>query len=99
MTANHKIDGISELINLLQQDNTQLWTSGNTVLPIYNNFGRNEWTPAQTFTFQFKASDFVTGTAGQPLRLRVASDGFRGIYIDNINLSLVPPVASVIRIR
>jgi hypothetical protein len=84
---------------LLQQDNTQLWASGNTAIPHYAGFGRNPWTAAQTFTFEIKAGDFVTGTPGQDLRLKISSAGTPGIDVDNVSLEIAPPLGTIVRIR
>ena len=84
--------------SLLQQDGTVLWESpqdGTTALPLYNNFGGNPWTAAQTFSFTIDASTFTAGTAGQPLMLRIASSGQRGVYFDNVSLTLPDPVTAI----
>ena len=57
------------------------------MLPHYDNFGRNPWTAAQTFSWTIWAKDFTTGIPGELLRLRIASSGFRGIYVDNVLLT------------
>ncbi|MFK7851876.1 MAG: PEP-CTERM sorting domain-containing protein [Akkermansiaceae bacterium] len=82
--------------SLLQQDGTVLWESpedATTKLPSYNSFGGNPWTAAQTFEFTIDASTFTAGTEGDPLMLRIGSSGFRGVYFDNVTLSLPDPVA------
>ncbi len=58
---------------------------------MYNNFGGNPWTAAQTFTFTIDASTFTAGTEGEPLMLRIGSSGFRGTYFDNVSLTLPDP--------
>ena len=78
--------------SILQQNGTVLW-SANVMMPKYNNFGRQPWTAAQTFTFVVRTDDFTTGTEGQPIRLLIASAGTRGIYVDNVSLTVgAPPV-------
>jgi len=77
--------------SLLQQDGTVLWESpqdSTTALPLYDNFGGNPWTAAQTFTFTIDASTFTTGTEGEPIMLRIGSSGPRGVYFDNVSLTL-----------
>ena len=76
--------------SLLQQDNTVLW-SANTMMPKYNNFGRNPWTADQTFTYTIDPNAFTTGTEGSPLRLKIDHTGQRGIYVDNVLLESGPP--------
>ncbi len=56
-------------------------------MPKYDGFGRNAWTEAQTFTFEIDASTFTTGTEGQPLSVKIAHSGQRGIYFDNVMLT------------
>ena len=76
--------------SILQQDNTLLWTSSEMMPKSDPAFEHNPWTAAQTFTYIIKAKDFSTGTPGQPLRLKIAHSGQRGIYLDNITLSRLP---------
>ncbi len=71
--------------DLRQQDGTVLWSTSE-MLAKYDNFGRNPWTSVQSFSWVINSDDFSSGTAGQPLRLRIATTGFRGVYIDNISL-------------
>ena len=61
------------------------------MLPKYDDFGRNPWTPEQTFTFVIPASDFTTGTEGELLSVKIASSGYRGIYFDNVMLTFAGP--------
>jgi len=72
--------------SLLQTDGTELW-SETVELPIYDDFGRNPWTDAQTFEFEIDASTFTAGTEGQPLSVKMVSSGFRGMYFDNVMLT------------
>ena len=71
---------------------TTLWTQSFS-LAEYNtaNDGAAEgWSAAQTFAASFDASAWAGGTPGSALTLEVGSADGRGLYIDNINLTLVP---------
>ena len=56
---------------LRQQDNTVLWSASSLMPPTTDNFGRNPWTEAQTFTYTISAGDFTTGTEGELLRFKI----------------------------
>jgi len=78
--------------SLRQQDNTVLW-SRSTLMPKYDNFGRNPWTADQTFTYYIDPNAFTTGSEGELLRLKIAHTDSRGIFVDNVNLTAgAPPV-------
>ncbi|MFT6794742.1 MAG: hypothetical protein ACJAR1_002757 [Rubritalea sp.] len=71
---------------------TQLWTQS-FALPEYDalhNSSSEDWSAAQTFSASFTGANFSGGTAGSSLTLEVGSADGRGLYVDNINLSLVP---------
>ena len=76
--------------SLLQQDGTVLW-SDSVMMPKYDNFGRNPWTAAQTFSFLILTDNFTTGTPGQPIRLKIEHTAARGIYVDNVELTVDDP--------
>jgi len=82
--------------SLLQQDGTVLWTE-TTLMPVANSFGGNPWTTDCTFTYTIKASDFSSGTSGEPLRLKIGSSGQRGIYVDNVKLTKNPSKGTIIK--
>jgi len=73
------------LVAILLGD-TELW-SDTVELPKYDNFGRNPWTEAQTFTFVIPGSDLPAAAIGQPLSVKIESSGSRGIYFDNVMLT------------
>lgn len=56
----------------------------------------DDWSAAQTFNFNFSGADFTGGTAGSLLTFEIGSidppgaGAGRGLYVDNINLTLVP---------
>lgn len=72
--------------SLRQQDGTVLW-SDSLLMPTYDNFGRNPWTPAQAFQFVIYASNFTAGTEGELLSLKIDHSAQRGIYVDNVSLT------------
>ena len=78
---------------LLQQDGTVLWATEegpSTSVPLYDNFGvLDDYSPELTFFFKIDASDF-DATEGAPLRLRIRSSGQRGLYVNNVTLTLGP---------
>jgi hypothetical protein len=83
--------------SLRQQDGTVLWAPGEnlsgpekTALPKDLSFGGSTWQaePDLTFTFTIDAGTFTAGTAGQPIVLRLDSSGQRGLYVDNVTLSV-----------
>ncbi len=82
---------------LHQQDGTVLWDPGEnlsgpekTVLPKDVSFGSSTWQaePDLNFSFTIDASTFTAGTEGQSIALRLDSSGPRGIYVDNVSLTL-----------
>ena len=78
---------------LHQQDGTVLWSTredASTAVPLYDNFGALKDYPSELiFFFKLDASVFP-GTAGSPIRLRIDSSGQRGLYINNVTLTLGP---------
>jgi hypothetical protein len=80
--------------SIRQQDGTELWTSTDAVpLWIASYNGNTPWTADRKFEYVIDASTFSAGTEGQPIRLRVASSGQRGLYTDNFLLTLGAPPA------
>jgi hypothetical protein len=79
-----------------ESSDTVLWESSD-MLPKYDNFGQSDWTDAQTFEYTIDASEFPTGTEGEPLSLKIAHSGQRGVYVDNVQLStgVIPEPASL----
>jgi hypothetical protein len=79
---------------LHQQDGTVLWSTAEdstTAVPLYDNFASLTDYPSElTFFFTIDASTFTTGTAGQPIRLRLDHSGQRSLYFNNVNLTLGP---------
>ena len=68
-----------------------LWTGQGSV-PLYtadHNAG-DDWSAAQSFTWNFSPGDFGGGTEGTPLTFSVGSSAQRGLYVDNIVLSVIP---------
>ncbi len=53
------------------------------------------------FTYTIPASAFSGAgvTPGNPIRLRIGSSGARGMFIDNVHLSLEPPSGTVILVK
>jgi len=80
----HGQDARSLIAILLGSD--VVW-SDTVALPLYDNFGRNPWTQAQTFTFVILGSDLPAAAIGQPLSVKIQSSGERGIYFDNVMLT------------
>ena len=83
-----------------QQDGTVLWDPGEnlngpykTALPVGVSFGGSMWQdePDLNFTFKIDASTFTAGTEGQPIALRLDSSGGRGLFLDNVSLSIGGP--------
>ena len=87
---------------LREQDGTILWApaaNSTTAVPTIasgNPYGRQAWTSGNTFSWTIDASTFSgTGvTPGNLLDLRINSSGSRGLYFDNIVLTVVPEPAS-----
>jgi PEP-CTERM motif len=87
---------------LREQDGTVLWApaaDASTTVPTIasgNPYGRTAWTSGNTFSWTIDASTFSGAgvTPGSLLDLRIGSSGQRGLYIDNIMLTVVPEPAS-----
>ena len=75
-------------LRLHQTSGTELWASGNILLPKYDNFGGNAWGPRQSFSYVVHSDDFSAGSPGNALRLEIDSDGSRGLFFDNVTLDV-----------
>ncbi|NNM29550.1 MAG: hypothetical protein HKO57_08510, partial [Akkermansiaceae bacterium] len=78
---------------LKQQDGTVLWAApedASTAVPLYDNFGAGTFDDSTGLSFEFTiaAGDFASTVPGFPLTLRIGSSGQRGLYIDNVHLSV-----------
>lgn len=74
--------------NLLQQDNTVLWTSGAINAPEHPDTAVAAWEPSTFFTFDIDASTFSgAGVApGSPLRLEINRTS-EILWLDNVSLT------------
>ncbi|MFT5473547.1 MAG: hypothetical protein ACI856_001879 [Kiritimatiellia bacterium] len=72
-----------------------LWTSTDPIptIPSGNPYGGQPWPSELTFQYVIDASTFPTATEGNAIRLRVAHSGARGVWADNISLTLGAPPA------
>jgi len=93
--------------SLLEQDGTVLWAPGEnmsgaerTAVPLYATLvGASYQTdPRLTFSYTIPASAFSGAgvTPGNLIRLRIASSGARGLFIDNVTLSWNKPPAGTL---
>jgi hypothetical protein len=88
---------------LREQDGTILWApaaDSTTAVPTIssgNPYGRQAWTSDNTFSWTIDASTFSGAgvTPGSLLDLRINSSAQRGLYFDNIVLTVVPEPASM----
>lgn len=84
---------------LRQQDGTVLWSTAQdstTAVPLYDDFkNMSDWPSELRFWFTIDASTFTTGTAGQPIRLRLGHTGPRSIRLNNVKLTLLPMPADI----
>ncbi len=87
---------------LLEDNGTELW-NGQAEVPTQaggvawngpGHWGDGPWTDELTFSWEIDASTFTTGNAGEEIDLRVSSSGDRGLYFDNVSLTL-PAAAAV----
>jgi hypothetical protein len=80
--------------SLLETDGTELWSSGDVAIPLYNkepgdeHWGGEPWPAECTFLWDIPASAFTAVAPGEPLRVRIAHTGSnRGMFIDNVLLT------------
>lgn len=87
---------------LREQDGTILWapaadaSTDVATIASGNPYGRTAWTSENTFSWTIDASTFAGAgvTPGSLLDLRIGSSGQRGVYVDNIMLTVVPEPTS-----
>jgi hypothetical protein len=77
------------VVSLAETNGTVLWTD-TFQLPAYDNFGRSDWLPDNTFERVVWASQFTTGSVGQEVMLHITHSGQRGLYVDNVFMEVGP---------
>lgn len=87
-------------VSLLEGDGTELWSSGDVAVPLYDpSFaGANPWPDALTFAYEIDGSLFagIPGASeGAPLSVRISTFGQRGLFFDNVMLTYIPEPTSL----
>jgi hypothetical protein len=64
-------------------------------------YGNSTWQaePDTLYTWTIEASTFSAGTPGKSIYLRVTQSGSRGVYFDNVKMTIAPPMGTIVNIK